>query len=276
MSAARRIAVDQPGAGRTGQRRPHLPEGALAHQFSRSRDRLTAPLDPGGRRASGWPPGRRPSGGSSASSSGQDPAWTDAIAGSRILARGPTRTATDGAVHCARRSAPTTSTTARASATHRPPTRCGARSGSPGATGSFSDIDAADAAIVIGANPTEGHPVVGARNQAGDIARAATGDDRPRRIELGRLRRAALSPRPGTRRGDARALPCGRPRGADRPRLIDARTEGFETARRSLLVAYLPPPRRGDHRLPGGGHRRRRPTSYGEAANASIMVGALA
>ena len=35
--------------------------------------------------------------------------------------------------------------------------------GLSGATGSFDDFDHADATILIGANPTEGHPVVGAR-----------------------------------------------------------------------------------------------------------------
>ena len=35
--------------------------------------------------------------------------------------------------------------------------------GLSGATGSFADFDRADATIVIGANPTEGHPVAGAR-----------------------------------------------------------------------------------------------------------------
>mgnify|MGYP002390331522 CR=1 FL=1 len=35
--------------------------------------------------------------------------------------------------------------------------------GYSGATGGFADLDHAGAAIVIGANPTEGHPVVGAR-----------------------------------------------------------------------------------------------------------------
>ena len=35
--------------------------------------------------------------------------------------------------------------------------------GLSGATGSFADIDESDVAIIIGANPTQGHPVVGAR-----------------------------------------------------------------------------------------------------------------
>jgi predicted molibdopterin-dependent oxidoreductase YjgC len=35
--------------------------------------------------------------------------------------------------------------------------------GLSGATGSFSDIDHAEVALLMGVNPTQGHPVVGAR-----------------------------------------------------------------------------------------------------------------
>src|ERR1700694_3531898 len=70
--------------------------------------------------------------------------------------------------------------------------------GLSGATGSFTDIDAADSAIVIGANPTEGHPVVGARIKQATLRglRLVTID--PRRIELADYGVLHLAPRPGT------------------------------------------------------------------------------
>ena len=70
--------------------------------------------------------------------------------------------------------------------------------GLSGATGSFADIDSADAAIIIGANPTEGHPVVGARIKQATLRglRLVTID--PRRIELADYGVLHLAPRPGT------------------------------------------------------------------------------
>jgi formate dehydrogenase major subunit len=56
--------------------------------------------------------------------------------------------------------------------------------GLSGATGSFSDIDAADAAIIIGANPTQAHPVVGARIKQAALRGLKLVTIDPRRIEL--------------------------------------------------------------------------------------------
>ena len=70
--------------------------------------------------------------------------------------------------------------------------------GLSGATGSFGDIDAADAAIVIGANPTEGHPVVGARIKQATLRGLQLVTIDPRRIELADYGVLHLSPRPGT------------------------------------------------------------------------------
>ena len=51
--------------------------------------------------------------------------------------------------------------------------------GLSGATGSFSDFDHADATILIGANPTEGHPVVGARIKQATLRGMKLVTDRP-------------------------------------------------------------------------------------------------
>jgi formate dehydrogenase major subunit len=71
--------------------------------------------------------------------------------------------------------------------------------GTGAATNSFDDIDLAGVILVAGANPTENHPVIGAR-----IRQAARRGARlividPRRTELAREARAVhLAPRPGT------------------------------------------------------------------------------
>ena len=70
--------------------------------------------------------------------------------------------------------------------------------GLSGATGSFSDIDAADAAIIIGANPTQAHPVVGARIKQAALRGLKLVTIDPRRIELADYGELHLSPRPGT------------------------------------------------------------------------------
>ena len=56
--------------------------------------------------------------------------------------------------------------------------------GMSGATGSFDDIEQAEVALLIGVNPTQGHPVVGARIKQAAIKglKLVTAD--PRRIEL--------------------------------------------------------------------------------------------
>ena len=77
--------------------------------------------------------------------------------------------------------------------------------GLSGATGSFTDFDHADATILIGANPTEGHPVVGARIKQATLRGMKLVTIDPRRIELADYGVLHLSPRPGhQRRRDAR------------------------------------------------------------------------
>jgi formate dehydrogenase alpha subunit len=112
--------------------------------------------------------------------------------------------------------------------------------GLSGATGSFSDFDHADATILIGANPTEGHPVVGARIKQATLRGMKLVTIDPRRIELADYGVLHLSPRPGTNA----ALMLGIAHVVERDgfvdqTFVDARTEGF-AALQELLPAYAP------------------------------------
>ena len=145
--------------------------------------------------------------------------------------------------------------------------------GLSGATGSFDDIERADAAIVIGANPTEGHPVVGARIKQAALRGCKLVTIDPRRIELADYGVLHLSPRPGTNA----AVMLGLAHVVARDGLLDhdfiaARTEGFEEVRGADRALH-PRARRGDHRHPRGRTSRRAAHIYGEAENACIIWG---
>jgi formate dehydrogenase major subunit len=71
--------------------------------------------------------------------------------------------------------------------------------GTGAATNSFADIERADLILVCGANPTESHPIVGARVKQAVLrggTRLLVVD--PRRTELAALADVHLQPRPGT------------------------------------------------------------------------------
>ncbi|MCS6797412.1 MAG: formate dehydrogenase subunit alpha [Myxococcota bacterium] len=107
--------------------------------------------------------------------------------------------------------------------------------GRSGSTGSFSDIDEAAVLFVTGANPTEGHPVLGARIKQAVLrgARLVVAD--PRRIELVRLADVFLQLRPGTNVAlyNALAHVLVRDGLVDRA-FLTARVDGFES-----LAAHL-------------------------------------
>ena len=112
--------------------------------------------------------------------------------------------------------------------------------GLSGATGSFDDIEAADAAILIGANPTEGHPVAGARLKQATLRGCKLVTIDPRRIELSDYGVLHLSPRPGSNA----AVMLGLAHVVARDGLVDhafldARTEGFDAVE-DLLADYTP------------------------------------
>jgi formate dehydrogenase major subunit len=112
--------------------------------------------------------------------------------------------------------------------------------GLSGATGTFADFDHADATILIGANPTEGHPVVGARIKQATLRGMKLVTIDPRRIELADYGVLHLAPRPGTNA----AVMLGLAHVVLRDGLVDhaymaARTEGFDEVE-ALLAAYDP------------------------------------
>ena len=74
----------------------------------------------------------------------------------------------------------------------------GAVFGTGAATNSFDDIERAALLLVVGANATENHPIVGARIRQRALAGVPLVVIDPRRTELARLATVHLAPRPGT------------------------------------------------------------------------------
>ncbi|CAN5923100.1 formate dehydrogenase subunit alpha [soil metagenome] len=70
--------------------------------------------------------------------------------------------------------------------------------GESGGTNSFADIDVTSCIFLTGANPTEGHPVVGARMKEARLRGAKLIVADPRRIELATMADVFLQLRPGT------------------------------------------------------------------------------
>ncbi len=112
--------------------------------------------------------------------------------------------------------------------------------GLSGATGSFADIDRAEVALLLGVNPTQGHPVVGARIKQAALRGCKLITIDPRRIELADYGAIHLAPRPGTNA----AVVLGLCHVVRRDGLVDeefvaARTEGYEAVA-ELLEGYDP------------------------------------
>jgi formate dehydrogenase alpha subunit len=246
-------------------------KGRFAHQFSRSRDRLTAPLvrEGDGFRLASWEEAiTRIVSELSRIKAEHGP---DAIAG---LASSRATNEDCYAMSRLMRAAIGTNNIDNCSRVCHSPTSFALRRsfGLSGATGSFSDIDAADAGIVIGANPTEGHPVVGARIKQATLRgmRLVTID--PRRIELADYGVLHLAPRPGTNA----AVMLGLCHVVARDGLLDhafieARTEGF-AALEELLALYAPEAVEDITGVPAADIEAAA-RIYGSAENASIMWG---
>jgi len=104
--------------------------------------------------------------------------------------------------------------------------------GTSGASASFDDIERARCIVVAGANPTEAHPVVGARIKQAALRGTPVIVIDPRRIELSAYARVHLAPNPGTNvplfNAIARALI---EQGAVDEAYVSERTEGFEAFR---------------------------------------------
>jgi formate dehydrogenase major subunit len=214
-------------------------KGRFAHQFSRSRERLTTPLirESGGFRAATWEEAIA----RIVSELGRIKAehGPDAIAG---LASSRATNEDCYAMQRFMRAAVGTNNLDNCSRVCHSPTSFAMRRafGLSGATGGFVDIDFADAAIVIGANATEGHPVVGARIKQAALRGMKLVTIDPRRIELADYGVVHLSPRPGTNA----AVVLGLAHVVARDGFVDhefiaRRTEGFGEVEE--LIALYPP-----------------------------------
>jgi formate dehydrogenase major subunit len=214
-------------------------KGRFAHQFTRSRDRLTAPLvrEGGSFRLASWEEAI----GRVAEAFGRIKSehGPDAIAG---LASSRATNEDCYVMQRMMRAAVGTHNIDNCSRVCHSPTSWALRKsfGMSGATGSFDDIEAAEVALIIGANPTQGHPVVGARIKQAAIKglKLITAD--PRRIELADYGQVHLGNRPGTNA----ALLNGLAHVVIRDDLVDrefvaARTEGYESVA-EMVEAYTP------------------------------------
>jgi formate dehydrogenase alpha subunit len=144
--------------------------------------------------------------------------------------------------------------------------------GLSGATGSFDDIDYADAAILIGVNPPAGHPVVGARLKQAALRGCKLVTVDPRQTELSDLGALHLSPRPGTNAAIVLGLihVIIRDNLVDQP-FIEWRTEGLAELA-DLATRYPPDVVEEITGIPAA-DLERAAHIYGEAPNACILWG---
>ena len=214
-------------------------KGRFAHQFSRRRDRLTTPLikENGDFRIATWEEAiHRITSELTRIKTAHGP---DAIAG---LASSRATNEDCYAMQRLMRAAVGTNNIDNCSRVCHSPTSFALRKsfGLSGATGSFEDFDHADATILIGANPTEGHPVVGARIKQATLRGMKLVTVDPRRIELSDYGVLHLSPRPGTNAAVMLGIAHVVHRdGLTEPDFIAARTIGYDTLL-ELLPQYTP------------------------------------
>ncbi len=268
---AGRVVSITPAADGPANRGHTCLKGRFAHQFSRSRERLSTPLirEDGRLRAASWEEALE----RIASELDRIKAahGADAIAG---LASSRATNEDCWAMQRLMRAAIGTNNIDNCSRVCHSPTSYALRRslGYSGATGSFDDIEAAGAAIIIGANPTEGHPVVGARIKQAALRglRLVTID--PRRIELADHAEVHLAPRPGTNAAVVLGLAhvAHRDGFADRD-FIDARTEGWG-AFEELLALYDPASVEEISGVPAA-DLERAARLYAEAREASVIWG---
>ena len=214
-------------------------KGRFAHQFSHSRERLTTPLirEGGTLRSATWEEAIGRIGaefGRIRSDYG-----ADAIAG---LASARATNEECYAMQRVFRAGIGTHNIDCCSRVCHTPTSFGFRKalGLSGATGSFNDIEAAEVLLIIGANPTDAHPVVGARMKQAALNGTKLITVDPREIELADYGVLHCGPRPGTNV----AFVNGLAHVIIRDRLTDLafiaeRTEGFDAVA-DLVANYAP------------------------------------
>jgi formate dehydrogenase major subunit len=246
-------------------------KGRFAHQFTRSRDRLTSPLirEGGELRVASWDEAlRRIVSELTAIKSAHGP---DAIAG---LASSRATNEDCYAMSRLIRAAIGTNNLDNCSRVCHSPTSFALRKsfGLSGATGSFTDIDHAEVALLLGVNPTQGHPVVGARIKQAALRGCKLITIDPRRIELADYGVIHLAPRPGTNA----AVVLGLCHVVDRDGMINeqfvaTRTDGFEQFE-ELLGAYSPAAVEEITGIPAD-ELQQAAHIYGEAATGSLLWG---
>lgn len=215
-------------------------KGRFAHQYARASDRLTTPMM---RRTDG---------------SWREATWDEAMGfvadkmKSISAAHGPDAIAFISSSRCTNeenyilqklaRAAIGTNNIDNCSRVCHSPTSFGLIQslGESGGTNSFADIDVTECLFLTGANPTEGHPVVGARMKEARLRGAKLIVADPRRIELAAMADVFLQLRPGTNvalyNGLAHVIV--RDELFDRA-FVDTRAEGFEPYA-AHLKAYDP------------------------------------
>jgi formate dehydrogenase alpha subunit len=173
-------------------------KGRFAHQYARSKDRLTTPMM---RKSDG---------------SWREATWDEALSfvteklQAIALKHGPDAVCAISSSRCTNeenyvlqklfRGAVGTNNIDNCSRVCHSPTSLGLiRSlGESGGTNSFADIDVTRCLLLTGANPTEGHPVVGARMKEAVLRGAKLIVIDPRRIELAQMADVHLQLKPGT------------------------------------------------------------------------------
>jgi formate dehydrogenase major subunit len=246
-------------------------KGRFAHQFTRAHDRLTTPLirENGELRAASWEEALGRVVSELTRIKGQY--GPDAIAG---LASSRATNEDCYAMSRLMRAAIGTNNIDNCSRVCHSPTSFALRRsfGLSGATGSFSDIDDAEVALLIGVNPTQAHPVVGARVKQAALRGCKLITIDPRRIELADYGAIHLSPRPGTNAAVVLGL-CHvvRRDGLTDPAFIEARTEGYDAVE-ELLESYTPEVVQEITQIPAR-ELERAAHIYGEAGSASILWG---
>src|ERR1700759_363655 len=214
-------------------------KGRFAHQFTRSRDRLTSPLIREGDhfRVASWDEALQRI--VSELTRIKDQYGPDAIAG---LASSRATNEDCYAMQRLIRAAIGTNNIDNCSRVCHSPTSFAMRKsfGLSGATGSFTHIDHADVGVLIGVNPTAGHPVVGARIKQAALKGCKLVTIDPRRIELADYGVLHLAPRPGTNAAIVLGMShVVRRAGLTDQAFIAERTEGYD-ALEELLEAYTP------------------------------------
>lgn len=215
-------------------------KGRFAHSYARAKDRLTSPLL---RRSDGTL---------------REASWDEALSFvakkmNEIKAKhGPDALAAISSSRCTNeenyllqkmfRAAVGTNNIDNCSRVCHSPTSLGLiRSlGESGGSNSFEDIDVTACILLAGANPTEGHPVVGARLKEAVLRGAKLVVIDPRRVELARYADVVLQLRPGANVAVFNGLAHVIVRdGLYDTSFVDTRTEGF-SAFREHIAAWDP------------------------------------